>query len=149
MTDWSKVRYFKSSEPWGDSSRINSGLVFLLDEFRHHLGLPFHVTFGTQGKHVAPWHELGLAVDGVVDCGTRDKLDVILMATRLPFHGVGVYPKARHPLCTNPLGFHFDVRGVAEGRAYSVSKRWLAVPGGTLINQHPFDAASLRRFGLV
>jgi len=149
MVDWTTKKYLTSSEPWGDPDLMSDDLVGLVDEFRGLLGSPFYVTFGTQGQHVAQWHAQGLAVDGVVDLFGKSPIDVVFTAMRLPFHGIGVYPKARHPRCRKPLGLHFDLRGRDNLNGHA-AKRWLAVPDEkSLIQQYSLDEASLRDFGLL
>ena len=148
LENFKGLKHFDPDEAWGDPSKISRDLLVRLDAWREYTGAPFYVTFGTQGKHVGPWHGLGLAVDGVVDVRGGSKLDLVLQAERFNFTGMGLYPMARHPTCATPFGFHFDVRPIG----YVKQNRWIATrdPNGrNLIDQHPFDEAHLRLFGII
>lgn len=145
------LKYFRRTDAWGDPDAINTELLLMLDGWRLRIGLQFYVTFGTQGAHVADWHRRGLAVDGVLDLAGTRPLDAIFTAMRFPFHGIGVYPRAKHPKAAHPLGFHFDLRG-DENLSDRAAKHWIAVPSeenGQLIDQFPLDEKHLRLFGLM
>jgi len=135
--------YMKPHEPWGNPEEMNFYLVRLCDLLRHDLGVPLFVTYGTQGKHRAPWHSKGLAVDACVDLERTTAIDVVLKVTRYPFVGVGLLPLANHHKCRRALGLHLDVRPqlkVAQPQA-----RWIWVNW----EQYPMDRAHLSKYGLL
>lgn len=143
------IKHFSPDERWGDPSKISRAFLLKLDAWREALGQPFYVTFGTQGKHVAQWHPLGLAADGVIDIRGRSRLDVILLTERFNFGGIGIYPLARHPSCSKPLGVHLDDRPLSDPQG---GARWLAIPdpkGKAGIKQLPWDAEHFAKLGII
>jgi uncharacterized protein YcbK (DUF882 family) len=140
--DWKKIRHFTAGEPWGDVSKIDFRLVYLLDRYRHYRHKPIYVTCGTQGKHALnSQHYVGRAVDIVID--SEDDVDEILMVMRFPFTGIGVYPEWRHPACKNPLGLHLDVR---EVDATIARAQWIGLPGTGGTNYFPLNSDTLKKY---
>ena len=143
--EWEKIRHFKPTEAWGDTKIIDFHLVRLLDEFRDFVDQPMIVAYGTQGKHVAKWHSLGVAVDIVIEAAYKGQLNLVLDALRYPFSGIGVYPFARYAKFEHPVGFHFDVRPLLGW----ASARWIGIPKGNTIEQFQLDELTLRRFNII
>ena len=149
--DWEKIRHFRKTENWGDPTKIDFQLVHLLDQFRAHLGQEIYVSCGTQGAHVKDsMHYQGKAVDVIIDVGGKEPLDLVLLALKFPFTGIGIYPRWRHPRFLRPLGFHLDVRDVSSLPRGVVQATWIGVPNATGKTTYcTFDAANLRRYGLI
>jgi len=102
--DWSKVKYFKRTEAWGDPDKINPLLVYSLDALREFTGRAIIINNAYRPDDPGT-HGNGDAAD-VVIVGLS-VIDQFLMAerTRL-FSGIGVYPFWNRP------GLHLDVRSL-------------------------------------
>jgi uncharacterized protein YcbK (DUF882 family) len=111
MPDWSKLKYFKPTEKWGNPDKMDMRLLVALDDFRHTLGIPIHIMEGyaTSGHSSQSFHYKGLAVDcRLIDPKTnkaRDLATHVLAAFKSPFTGVGIYTWG----ATGPF-LHLDVR---------------------------------------
>ena len=103
--NWKEIKYFKPQNPWGDVSKVNPDLIYLIDEFRAYVGKPFilHNAYEKSGHNDDSQHYLGLALDGhFVDLHWMDQF---LLAMKFgKFNGVGVYPDWNNP------GLHLDIR---------------------------------------
>jgi uncharacterized protein YcbK (DUF882 family) len=117
MMVWNNIKYFRPTENWGDSKRMNPMLLILLDKLRDIIGKPISINCGyeTEGHEPNSQHGYGNAVDFHVK-GMKFKeanqqilaaLDIIIIAGRKASDlvGYGIYPH------WNTAGFHLDVRG--------------------------------------
>lgn len=105
MVDWTKIKYFSAKDNWGDVSKVDSRLIYLLDEFRAFVGQPFiiHCAYERSGHTPNSQHYVGKAVDGHFK--NLNWLDQYLMALKFgKFRGIGVYPDWNNP------GLHLDIR---------------------------------------
>ncbi|GEM_PF-2089285 len=111
--DWG-IKHFTAEEieaTGADIAKVQLSLVVAMDRFRGYLGRPFNLIKDgmTTGKHKAPEHPSGLAVDGFVPGldGITSPItaeDVLKCAVKAGFHGIGIY--------WNGLiySFHLDLR---------------------------------------
>lgn len=111
---WNHIRHFKPTEAWGDPSRMNGLLLFLLDSIRDRWGdarFIIHCGFETGGHEKNSFHKFGAAVDFHIDSALSfpeqiTRMEAILKELQVFDRvGLGVYPDWNHP------GFHLDVRG--------------------------------------
>ena len=111
---WETIKYFKSSENFGDPSKMSYILLLTLDNLREFIGVPIviHCGYETDGHSENSYHYKGMAVD--CHATKIDLYDFYFAATRFSFHGIGIYP-----LWNNP-GLHLDIRPVHryEGRSF-------------------------------
>ncbi len=142
MTVWDRLDYFRpdnTTDQWGDSARMDDGLLLELDIFRHHLGVPIHVTSGFRNSPGSQ-HALGLAVDIV--CPGIELLDFYLEAERFNFRGIGLYP---HWKLDGKVigGLHIDRRVKAPAR-------WMGVLDSDGDQVYiGLDKANLRNYGVI
>jgi hypothetical protein len=139
-------KHFSPWEAWGDLPKIEFSLIEELDKWREFIGVPFYITFGTNGKHVTDNHKNGVAVDGCIDADLVCPIDAFICATRFNFNGIGLYPKARHPACKKPLGMHFDIATV-EGNP-GRKRFWIGEIQSGSWTWHPVNSFWLKRYGL-
>ena len=118
--DWNQIHYFKREEKWGDPSKVNPELIYLIDEFRHFVGKPFvlHNAYAKDGHSPTSQHYKGNALDG--HFVGLSWLDQFLLAMKFgKFNGIGTYPDWNHP------GLHLDVRPLSGGPKHT----WLRLKG--------------------
>jgi len=126
--DWDQLKHFTRDDAWGDSSKMNFQLIWLLDCYREYIDRPIYVTCGTQGKHSPrSWHYSGNAVDVIIDKKDTTRMDLILAAFRFPFSGFGIYPYVLHTECSEPIGFHFDSRPVSSLPRGITQAQWMGI----------------------
>lgn len=111
--DW-KIKYFTPEEFESTGAildHVQLQLALAMDRFRGYMGRPFAlIKHGmTTGKHKAPEHATGLAVDGYVPRldDPHDNIkaeDVFKDALLAGFRGIGVYWNGRI------YSFHLDLR---------------------------------------
>jgi uncharacterized protein YcbK (DUF882 family) len=111
---WKMLDYFRETEAWGDPSKMDPFLLFMLDKIRGRLPsghwIKIHKGFATAGHSPKSQHYHGKAVDfHVVGCDLLDA-DAHIMrylhGTGLVDNvGIGIYPQWLNP------GFHLDTRG--------------------------------------
>jgi len=154
ILDFEKLDHFHSGEAWGDSQKLNYRLVWLLDCARDYVKRPFHISCGTQGTHKGEYHDLGVAIDFIIELQGRNKLDVYLDLLRFPFTGVGVYPQwtttRAGKKVEDPLGIHVDVGAIERMPRGVVQRRWLAYYNGD--NGQEYIKANedgFRQFGII
>jgi len=113
MNIWDTVYpYFDSTENWGDISRINPLLPFVLCRIREQVQWSFHVNnaYATHGHSEKSQHYQGNAVDGYFQ-GIAMQIAVVEMELALKKLGIenkvglGIYIDWNNP------GFHLDIRG--------------------------------------
>ncbi len=104
---FSLTDFFKNYtiEKWGDHNLIRVPLVYWLDKLRDIAGRPIVVYCGYEERDRG-FHPRGVAVDFHIK--GMSLVDQFLLATKLPFNGVGVYPFWNRP------GLHCDVRSLAD-----------------------------------
>ena len=134
-----ELRYFAPQEFRGWYPRMDRRLLHLLDDFRDQLGEPVIVSpaHGSIGRHLGldslSWHNIDMrgsvrAIDimipGITQMGYPTARDLIGLAQRTGFGGVGIYPDW-HPL----PGMHLDVRPQLHGTATTWARR-----GGTYMS---------------
>lgn len=95
INKWDELRYFTPSENWGNPDKMDRDFLVKLDNFRHAVGLSFHVLEGyaTSGHAPNSFHYLGRAVDGrFLRDGKAIGVDELLYWVFLsPFTGIGIY----------------------------------------------------------
>jgi len=127
------MRYFISQEFRGWYWRMDSRLLALLDDFRDRLGEPVIVSpaQGALGRHLGmhskSWHNvdvrgavraIDIMIPGITEMSYSVAQDLIGIAQRVGFGGIGVYPDW-HPL----PGMHLDVRPQRNGIATTWARR--------------------------
>lgn len=133
---WSKLKYFKKdgSDLWGDVDAINDLVLLRLDDFRHYVNIPIHVTSGvrpeTDGKTSYHTRSRGsCAVDVMCPDYAGHPIDLILSAMRFGFSGIGYYPD----WSWNGLkcgGLHLDVRNLgsdSDGTLDYSHSQWMGI----------------------
>jgi len=121
--EWAHIKYFKSSEKWGNPYTMKFDLVRRLDYFRELLGTRVIITYGTQGRHrPKSFHYSGQAVDVVLPDTSWHPLDIIFLAFKVGFSGVGFYSHWSYR-GKEIGGYHLDWSGspAFQGR------KWLGV----------------------
>jgi len=110
-SDWNHIKHFKPNENWGDPTKMEFGVIFILDAFREYIERKIIVTSGIGKRETSgSQHPSGKAVDFVVECYEYGKLNMIFDILRFPFMGVGVYPNHAASGMKSPIGFHVDSR---------------------------------------
>jgi len=98
-----KTNYFKNywREKWGDYRLVRVPLVYWLDKLRSmaHTKLRLHCVYEERDHG---YHPKGMAADFHLE--GMSVLDQFLLASRLPFKGMGLYPY------WNQRGLHADLR---------------------------------------
>lgn len=109
--DWSDVKFFSSTDNWGDPSRISKELVLELDKFRAHIGTPVFISCGTQGTHIqGSYHYQGLAVDIIFPKHLKTRIpEYAIEALKFKFTGIGAYNTWRYK-DRDTGGLHLDIR---------------------------------------
>lgn len=139
---WKKLRYFKpdsKTDNWGDIHAMDDTHLLRLDDFRHWLGVPIHVTAGvkTSGHSKESYH-YPRAVNGEVKAYATDIVipdydatpyDLILDATRFGFTGIGYYPHWKWK-GKQVGGLHLDSRPLKWDKDETINfthSRWLGI----------------------
>ena len=140
---WKGLKYFKPDENWGPlnatpeqnkwaSKLISPYTLHRLDEMRGKLGTPFIPTCGVDpriGAHAKEsYHRPDAkggpsAVDGVIPFCKLSPIDVILLAEKFGFTGIGFYVGWKYE-GKAVMGLHLDYRPL-DGY---MQARWLGVP---------------------
>lgn len=108
--DWGIVKHFNKGECWGDSGRMDVGLVLGLDALREFIGHPINIHCGYEERKYFSYHNEGKAVD--CSCPGINIVDFFLAASRFKvFTGIGIYPYWNKP------GLHLDCRNLDKFRA--------------------------------
>jgi len=154
---WEHLRYFSKDskiDNWGDYDKIDSKLLYSLDDYRHELGCPVYITSGTGGVH-APGssHPLGFAADIIspIFMKHRSLFDMYLIAEKYGFTGIGIYPKweFNKVVCG---GLHLDRRilQMQEDGTYNYrSARWIGLPRDRGHTYIALNAVNLRKYIIV
>jgi hypothetical protein len=151
-TEWAKLKFFKETENWGDPSKMDFRLLWLLDCYREYIDQEILVTFGTQGEHVAhSQHPSGHAVDIVVDAAKKGPLFFLLSAFKFPFSGIGIYPNARYAKFQRPLGLHFDTREMSpEVPRGTCANHWIGIRNAVgKIDYYKLEERHMRAYGII
>jgi len=102
--DWNKVQYFTPNENWGDWTKLEKNVIFLLDRMRGEIGrsIIIHCAYEAGGHSTQSQHYLGRAVD----CHIKNTplLEQYLLAERYGWSGIGLYTDWNNP------GLHLDLR---------------------------------------
>ena len=102
--DWNRVKYFTPNENWGDWTKVEKNVIFLLDRMREDIGqaISIHCAYEPGGHATNSQHYLGRAVD----CHIKNVslLDQYLLAERYGWRGIGLYTDWNNP------GLHLDLR---------------------------------------
>lgn len=117
--DWTKIKYFKPTENWGDVNKVLPELVKTLDEFRAYVGKPIilHCAYDPNGHTSNSQHYLGRAVDiHIKGMNWRDQYYYAVKFGR--WTGIGVYPDWNNP------GLHCDIRVLPKGKSFAKWTRW-------------------------
>jgi len=143
MYTWNHVKYFKETENWGDPSRMKDAFISKLDNFRGAIGAPFIITSGTQGRHaINSLHYRGEAADFII-LSDIAPLDVILLALKHGFTGVGYYPGWVYK---DKIigGYHLDF---SDARAETAT--WLGISSGGHKIYEPLSHKNLVQYGII
>jgi len=137
-----RLSYFSADENWGDPLKMDDCLLIKLDSFRGRVGVPFVVTYGTQGEHTPnSSHYKGLAVDGVFKNPKVSILEMLFMACRINFHGIGYYPNWE--LNGKVVGgWHLDM---APDRV----AMWLGIEENNTRKYYPMTLENLKKFKII
>jgi hypothetical protein len=142
--DWSTIKHFKRHEFVKDPDLISWDVVMLLDEMRDAAEAPIviHVAWDDEG-HVPDSSHYGLrgGMATAVDCHVEGMslLDQWLLAEKLPWASIGVYPHWKTP------GLHLDLRRLGRDHP-RLGKRWWRDERGIY---HPLDRTLLKRLLLM
>ena len=103
--------FFKNytKEKWGDHRLVRVPLVYWLDELRDIAGNSLNIHCAYEDREDG-YHPMGMACDFHIK--GLSVVDQFLLATKLPFGGIGVYPHWNSP------GLHCDIRPLANGIRY-------------------------------
>lgn len=129
MIQWDTVRHFSQAE-FGAWEKLDSRLIYALDEFRETIRSPIHIhtAYRERSDFADSQHPHGRAVD--VCAKGLPLLDFWLAAERHPvFTGIGLYPFWSHP------GLHLDIRlALVRARWWrDMQGRYLPVTGRSLL----------------
>ena len=131
-SDWSKLKYFTKGETyngktcWGDPDKMSLDFLLKLDKYREISGVPFyvHCAYETYGHSKQSQH-FGIpckCVDGHFQVRRLSPLSAFILATRVGFSGIGLYPNSG-------LWFiHLDDRSLEKGET---KKRWVRDDNGS------------------
>lgn len=135
ISDWQNIKYFKPTERWGDWTKIDSKVIYMLDILRGKLNTPIYVSCGTQGSHVAgSMHYQGKALDLLFpNLLMSDMPHVAQEAEDVGYTGIGLYSEWELHGVKTP-GMHVDTR---DGK----TARWI----GTDLGYLPFNQLNLRK----
>ena len=131
---WARLKHFTKSEKWGDPDLIDPFLLLTLDAFREKAGIPFQITWGSDGthaedsKHYPKNNEDGMchAVDVIFPTKPGFKLpDLFICATRFPFSAIGLYPYWTNGAKEKCGGMHLET-GIG-GPSFEQRKLWMGV----------------------
>ena len=138
--EWASLKHFRSTENWGDSSKMSFELLSRMDAWASFLGRPIIVTCGTQGSHVGDSeHYDGLAADVIVP--GLHVMDQWLSAVRFGFKALGMYPEWQYN--NERLG------GLHLGnRANSYMREWLGVQLNGSQTYIALNAENLKKYVL-
>lgn len=144
MTNFDGLKYFKpdSKDSWGDPSKMDAGLLKMLDQLRELTKAPIYVTSGYRptGSTTDSQHKYGRAVD--IMCPALSLLDFYMLAERVGFNGIGVYPHW-HYQGTTCGGLHVDVRPDARAR-------WMAVKDDRNVQIYiALNKKNLKSYGVI
>lgn len=105
---WTRIRYFDTTEKWGDPMRMNHELIQGLVALRRYVGERIIIHCGYDDRP-GGWHPKGRAVDLHIE-GMPPMMQ-FLAALRFPvFTGIGLYPWWNSP------GIHVDNRPLTYGQ---------------------------------
>lgn len=103
---WSQLQYFNPGEDWGNYEKMDSRLLWNLDQVRKELvrKISVHCGFEVSGHAPNSFHKLGMSVDFHVENTEPEELYDLYRYFLMVWHGgVGVYPFWNH------VGFHLDI----------------------------------------
>jgi len=142
LANWDDLQYFRHYENWGNASLMDETFLRMLDGFRGGLGGPVVISRGTQGNHVSgSAHYRGEAADVILLSCTRF-LEVIFLAGKHGFTGIGYYPHWKH---NNKVvgGWHFD-------NSTERSAMWLGIlDEDGMQKYHPMTTVNLYKFKII
>lgn len=135
-SDWKKLKHFKKDENWGDANKMDTALIFALDEFRDRVGVPMIVTSGNNLKH-SPMslHYQNLAVDLVLHKTPMCELPKIANIAYEMGFSVGMYCCWSYNGTKCP-GLHLDKRTGKQ-------KRWIGIGSGPYL---PYNEVNVKRY---
>ena len=123
---WERLNHFNKFDHWGTPSKMSHRLLLLLDETRHFVGTPFHITSAYDlSRSKNSTHREGKAVDFVMPHNKRHPLDILIALERFDWGGIGYYPHWKWG-DKRVGGWHLDVR---TREKHSPSARWMGVLG--------------------
>jgi uncharacterized protein YcbK (DUF882 family) len=144
VSNFQGIKYFRpdSGDNWGDPAKISQDLLINLDYLRELAKAPIYVTSGyrVNSSMSDSQHKYGRAVD--ICCPALSLLDFYLLAERVGFGGIGVYPHW-HYKGTTCGGIHVDVRPEAGAR-------WMAVMvDAAKQNYIALNKKNLKAYGVI
>jgi len=107
-SDWQRIEYFTPDEPWGDWTKVEKNVIFLLDKMRGDIGHPIviHCAYDSSGHATNSQHYLGRAVD--LHIKDVPLIEQYLLAERYGWRGIGMYTDWNTP------GLHLDLRRTSD-----------------------------------
>jgi hypothetical protein len=116
--DWKLAKGFSPKEPWGDSHKMDTSLLWLMstvrrmyrERFDANASFVIHNGHETKGHKVTGYHPRGLATDFHIVTKLMfweqvDALETIFAELEVvQYIGLGIYPDWNNP------GFHLDTR---------------------------------------
>lgn len=117
--NWGAVKYFTPDENWGDVSKINPRLVYLLNTLRDFVKKPIRIHRYAYEPRDKGQHPLGNAADMHIE--DMHIMDQFFAASRFNFTGIGAYPNWNNP------GLHVDCRPL---EIYQPTARWMCLKAG-------------------
>lgn len=142
---WSSLnlKYFRADstlDNWGDPSKISPQLLLKLDKLREKLGSRLIVTSGYRSDNPNSQHYYGHAADIMFPDTQEDLFDLWLLAERVGFNGIGIYP-------------HWKYQGVALGGLHVDLRledaRWMGVMENNSQIYLPLNKFNLQRYGII
>ncbi len=146
-TIWSKLKYFKKTENWGDWKKMDPVLLVRLDAFREFLGTPIFITRGVQGTSDAKksQHKVGTAVDIIVPNYQGHITDLYNLACSFGFTGAGVYPHWTYK-GKKTGGLHLDMRKLPRN---TKAARWLCIKKEGKQEYLAYNHTNLKKYKVI
>lgn len=127
---WSRLKFFKRNENWGDPDKMAESILLEIDAFREHMATPMIITSGNNGSHSKKsYHYVengSCAVDMVLPDFQGHPADLLFQAMKFKFKGIGYYSHWKYQ--GKPVvGLHLDTRPT------QIAVHWIGRPDGTYL----------------
>lgn len=164
MSIWQELQYFKRKENWGDPNKVDPKLLYLIDAYRKEIDIPHYVSSCVKyndeySAHYPNQYGHSEAVDLFPLLAGQHHItlcDCLLVATRYPFSGIGVYPYWRYTRrgangdIMEIGGIHLDISTRRVMRPYRSTGQWIGIPthGGAKLYL-PLTKWELKKHGII